>query len=203
MKSRVLRETGKHNNQSVIFVSSNVKTEFYLATKSGVKVIDFLEAVRYLKARPEEQAVSFTDDTLHYRHVNEALLLYRKEYVEAADTTSIHRTDLDRTSQEARNFLRTVKQLATDSELKAHCDLLAGYINEGIYAQLPRRLKTLSREYKNDRTRIRQDEYKLQLSISQLLEDYRIQNREHRQDQQEISAPQSSSPKHSSKKVFL
>lgn len=190
MKSRVLRETGKHNNQSVIFVSSNVKTEFYLATKSGVKVIDFLEAVRYLKARPEEQAVPFTDDTLHYRHVNEALLLYRKEYVEAADTASIHRTDLDRTSLEARNFLRTVKQLTTDSELKAHCDLLTGYINEGIYAQLPRRLKTLSREYKNERSRIRQDEYKLQLSISRLLEDYRIQNREPRQDQQEISAPQ-------------
>lgn len=190
MKSRVLRHTGKHSGKSIIFVSSDVKTEFYLATKSGIKAVDFLEAVCYLKARPEEQAVPFTDDTLHYHHVNEALLQYRKEYIEAADTASVHRPDLDRTSQEARNFLRTVKQQVTDSELKAHCDILTSYINEGIYAQLPRHLKALSREYKNDRARIRQEEYKLQTSISQLLEEYRTQNREERQDLQEVSDPQ-------------
>ena len=190
MKSRVMRDTGKHSGKSVIFVSSNVKTEFYLATPAGVEVIDFLEAVKYLKAKPEEQPVPFANEELHYRHVNSALAQYTTEYVEAADTTSINRTDLDKTSLEANKFLRTIKQITTDNELKTQCDVLMGYINEGIYAQLPRYLKALSREYKNDRARIRQDEYQLQRKISGLLSEYQTQNKEERREAQHASDPQ-------------
>ncbi len=190
MKSRVMRNTGKHSGKSVIFVSSNVKTEFYLATSTGVDVIDFLEAVKYLKAKPEEQAASFTNDEQHYKHVNNALAQYTAEYVEAADTSSINRTDLDKTSLEANKFLRTIKQITADSELKSQCDILMGYINEGIYAQLPRYLKTLSRKYKNDRVKMKQDEYKLQTEITGLLKEYQTMNKEKRHDAQDISNPQ-------------
>lgn len=169
MKSRVMRDTGKHCGKSVIFVSSNVKTEFYLATQTGIEIIDFLEAVKYLKARPEEQPSQFTNEKQHYKHVNSALAQYTTDYVEAADTSSINRTDLDKTSLEANKFLRTIKQITTDCELKSKCDVLMGYINEGIYAQLPRYLKALSREYKNDRSKMKQDEYSLQNKISELL----------------------------------
>ena len=145
MKSRVMRDTGKHSGKSIIFVSSNVKTEFYLASATSVEVIDFLEAVKYLKAKPEEQPVPFSKEEQHYKHVNSALAQYTTEYVEAADTSSINRTDLDKTSLEAPPGVRTIKQITTDNELKSQCDVLMGYINEGIYAQLPRYLKTLSR----------------------------------------------------------
>ena len=141
MKSRVMRNTGKHTGKSIIFVSSNVKTEFYLATDKRVEAIDLLEAVKYLKAKPEEQPVPFSNEEQHYKHVNSALSLYTTEYVEAADTSSINRKDLDKTSLEANNFLRAIKQISTDRELKSQCDVLTGYINEGVYAQLPRRLK--------------------------------------------------------------
>ena len=79
-----MRDTGKHSGKSIIFVSSNVKTEFYLATTTGVEVIDFLEAVKYLKAKPEEQPVPFSNEEQHYKHVNSALAQYTTEYVEAA-----------------------------------------------------------------------------------------------------------------------
>ena len=190
MKSRVMRDTGKHSGKSVIFVSSNVKTEFYLATPKGVEVIDFLDAVKYLKAKPEEMPAPFKNEELHYKHVNSALTRYTTEYVEAADTSSINRTDLDKTSLEANKFLRTIKQLASDNELKSQCDVLMGYINEGIYAQLPRYLKNLSREYKNDRTKLKQDEYKLQAEINGLLQEYQTMNKEQRHDAQDISNPQ-------------
>ena len=81
-----MRDTGKHSGKSVIFVSSNVKTEFYLVTPTGVEVIDFLETVKYLKAKPEEQPVPFANEEQHYKHVNSALAQYTTEYVEAADT---------------------------------------------------------------------------------------------------------------------
>jgi superfamily II DNA/RNA helicase len=190
MKSRVARNTGKHTGKSVIFVSSNVKTEFYLATTKGVEVIDFLEAVKYLKAKPEEQPVPFVEDGLHYQHVNRALNQYMTEYVEASDTSSINRTDLDKTSLEANKFLRTIKQIASDTTLKSHCDVLTKYIEEGIYAQLPIALKNLSREYKNDRVKIKQDEYKLQAFISGLLREYQTMNTEQHHDAQDISDPQ-------------
>ena len=190
MKSRVMRDTGKHSGKTVVFVSSNVKTEFYLATSAGVQVIDFLDAVAYLKAKPEEVAVPFYNEEQHYKHVNNALELYTTEYVEAADTSSINRPDLDKISLEANKFLRTIKQVINDPELSAQCDVLTGYINEGIYAQLPRHLRTLSREYKNDRPKIKQDEYRLQNEITALLSEYQTMNKDQRQDAMDIGNPQ-------------
>lgn len=190
MKSRAMRDIGKHSGKSVVFVSSNIKTEFYLATSKNIETIDFLEAVEYLKAEPEEQPVPFFDDEQHYKHVNKALEKYSTEYVEAADTSSINRPDLDRTSLEANKFLRTIKQITTDSELVSQCNVLTGYINEGIYAQLPRRLKKLSREYKNDQKRIREEEYKIKEEIKGLFEEYQTMDKEQRHDAQDISNPQ-------------
>lgn len=190
MKSRAMRDIGKHSGKSVVFVSSNIKTEFYLATSKNIETIDFLEAVEYLKAEPEEQPVPFSDDEQHYKHVNKALEKYSTEYVEAADTSSINRPDLDKTSLEANKFLRTIKQITTDSELVSQCNVLTGYINEGIYAQLPRRLKKLSREYKNDQKRIREEEYKIKEEIKGLFEEYQTMDKNQRHDAQDISNPQ-------------
>ena len=190
MKSRAMRDIGKHSGKSVVFVSSNIKTEFYLATSKNIETIDFLEAVEYLKAEPEEQPVPFFDDEQHYKHVNKALEKYSTEYVEAADTSSINRPDLDKTSLEANKFLRTIKQITIDSELVSQCNVLTGYINEGIYAQLPRRLKKLSREYKNDQKRIREEEYKIKEEIKGLFEEYQTMDKEQRHDAQDISNPQ-------------
>lgn len=190
MKSRAMRDIGKHSGKSVVFVSSNIKTEFYLATSKNIETIDFLEAVEYLKAEPEEQPVPFSDDEQHYKHVNKALEKYSTEYVEAADASSINRPDLDKTSLEANKFLRTIKQITTDSELVSQCNVLTGYINEGIYAQLPRRLKKLSREYKNDQKRIREEEYKIKEEIKGLFEEYQTMDKNQRHDAQDISNPQ-------------
>lgn len=190
MKSRVMREKDKHRGKSVIFVSSNVKMEFYLATSKGVEAIDFLDAVKYLKAKPEELPIPFTNEIEHYKHVNCALDQYTTEYVEAADTSSINRVDLDKTSLEANKFLRTIKQITTDTQLKLQCDTLIRYINEGIYSQLPRYLKSLSREYKNDRLKMKQEEYKLQMEIDKLIVGYQTMNKEQRHNAQDLSNPQ-------------
>ena len=86
--------------------------------------------------------------------------------------------------------MRTIKQITTDNELKSQCDVLMAYINEGIYAQLPRYLKALSREYKNDRAKMKQDEYQLQRKITGLLGEYQTQNKEEGREAQHASDPQ-------------
>ena len=190
LKSRVMRNTGKYSGKSVVFVSSDFKTEFYLASKTGLEVIDFLDAVKYLKAKQDELPIAFTNDEQHYSHVNSALALYTADYVETNDSSSINRKDLDKTSLEANKFLRDIKQLTTDSQLKAQCDVLITYINEGIYSQLPRLLKNFSREYGGNRERIRQDEYKLQVRIGELFSEYQTMNSSQRKEAQNISNPQ-------------
>lgn len=188
MKSRVMRDIGEHSGQSIIFVSSNVKTEFYKATERKVQVLDFLEAVEYLKAEPEEPSIPFVHEELHYRQVNAAVQQYVKEYVEAADTSSINRTDLDKTSLLAHKFLRTIKQKASNQQLKSYCDKLENYVNEGIYAQLPIKLKALWREYKSGI--VREKEYSLQKQLTELLIEYQTKSKEQRHDEQDISDPQ-------------
>lgn len=190
MKSRVLRDTGKHSGKTVAFISSEVKTEFYLVNDRKAEVIDFLEAVKYLKAKPEEQAVPFTVETdmPHYGHVNTAINKYKSEYIQAKDIDVARRTDLDRTALEANTFLRHVKQITTDRKLMEWCDILTAYINEGMYARLPRELKAVSREYKGDRAKMKSDEYKIQDRISKLIEEYQI-NTSEEESIKELSDP--------------
>lgn len=191
MKSRAMRNTGKHSGKSIVFVSSNVKTEFYLASSSKVEAIDFLEAVKYLKANPEEQPVPFTNEMVHFNHVNEALQKFTSEYIEAADTSSINvtRRDLDRTSLEANSFLRTIKQVSDDDRLISYCDTLTKYINEGIYQKLPRRIKELSRKYRNDRAKVKLAQYDILQDIEKLVGEYKTMNSDQRRDAQDVSNP--------------
>ena len=132
----------------------------------------------------------FDNDARHYKHVNNALYKYDTEYVEAADSSSINRKDLDKTSLEARKFLNTLTQMIADSELISQCNVLKTYIEEGVYAQLPRRLKAMSREYRNDRAKIKSDEYRLQAEITNLFNEYQTMNREQRHGAQDVSSPQ-------------
>lgn len=190
MKSRVARNTGKHTGNTIVFISSDVKTEFYLSTDKTIVPIDFLDAVKYLKAKPEEQGLPILPDSKNYDHVNRALRKFTSEYIEAADDSSINRTDLDNISKTALNFLRKLKQTIPDSMVKAQCEILASYINNGVYTQLPRRLRDLSKPYKGDKVQIKQDEDKLKHVIASLVEEYQTISKE----KQEEAIPKVSDP---------
>jgi superfamily II DNA/RNA helicase len=190
LKSRVARDTGKHQDKTIVYVSSDVKTEFYLATDKTIVPVDFLQAVKYLKAKPEEQAAIFLPDSKNYDHVNRALRKYTSEYVEAADDASINRTDLDNISKTALNFLRRICQVITDNTTKVQCKILTDYINKGVYTQLPRRLRDLSKPYKGDKVQIKSDEAKLKRTMSELIGEYQTMS----EQMQEQAVPKASDP---------
>lgn len=193
LKSRVLRKTGKHSGKSLVFISSNVKTEFFLAEDKKMEPIGFLEAASYLKAKPEEKAVPFKHEKRHYDHVKRALEKYQSEHIEATSVSSvINGTTLDKTSLEAKKFLRTIQQISGSNELKSQCEDLKHYIDEGVYAQLPKELKNISRKskYKDDREKMKQEESEIQKEIIRLHKEYRTLNTEQRKDLQEVGDPQ-------------
>ena len=191
LKSRVARDTGKHQDKSIVYVSSDVKTEFYLATDKSVVPVDFLQAIKYLKAKPEEQAAPFLPDSKNYNHVTRVLRKYTSEYVEAADDASINRTDLDIISKTALNFLRRISQVITDNDTRVQCRILTNYINKGVYTKLPRRLRDLSKSYKGDKFQIKTDEDNLKKILSELIGKYQTMS-EQKQEQtaSKVSDPQ-------------
>lgn len=190
MKSRVLRDNKKRAGQTIVFVSSNIKTEFYLAEENNVHIIDFLDAVDYLRAKPEEKALPFTNEEAHYKNVNKALEKYVRDFVEVADTNTVVRTDLDKVSLEANKFLRTLKQISQDAILKKHCDTLMAFVTAGVYQKLPRYIRELAREYKNDRAKMKQDEFVLQSKLDTLVSEYNTLDKYKEGNQVAIGDPQ-------------
>lgn len=173
LKSRVLRDIGKHSGTSIIFVSTPIKTEFYIVEGNKPSVpIDFLSAVRYLKAKPEEQAAHFEFEELHFAHVNSAVTRFQSDLQQQTDTDSIKNSNLDKTAQAADAFLRKVEQICDDTTLKNHCSILRGYLKQGTYSKLPKTLSAISKEYKNDRLKIKQDTYVLQSRIGDIVSEY-------------------------------
>lgn len=173
LKSRVMRDTGKHSGSTVVFVSSRLKTEFYLV--KGVaqpQVLDFLSAVGFIKAKPEERAVPFNNTEEHYAQVNSALVVFQADLQAQTDSDSIKNTNLDKTAQTADKFLRTVEQVCEDDVLRRDCGILRCYIKEGTFSQLQRKLKTISQEYKNNRLKIQADSRIIANRIADLVEEY-------------------------------
>lgn len=172
LKSRVMRDTGKHSGETIVYVATKLKTEFYhVKGEFPPEAMDFLSAVAYLKAKPEEQAAGVPDET-HYLHVNKAVNQFRDELQTQTDSNSIQTANLDKTAQAADKFLRSLMQVCEDSTLTRDCNILRTYLKEGTYSRLPRTLKTISQEYKNDRLKMKQDARILAGRIAELVEEY-------------------------------
>jgi superfamily II DNA/RNA helicase len=184
LKSRVFRNTGKHHGTSIIFVSTKIKTEFYIVKEDKKPVqIDFLNAVTYLKAKPQEVSVITADDELHFAHVNAAVNKFHAELVNQTDKDSIKTSGLDKTTQTAEAFLRKIKQICEDEKLRSDCQILHGLLEQGTFSKLPKTLKTISQEYKGDRIKIKEDTYTLQGRIGELVKEY---HNEMRADDEDI-----------------
>lgn len=173
LKSRVMRQIGKNVGPSIIFISTKLKTEFYKVVDNRFpESIDFLTAIGFLKAKPEELPAAFNGDDTHYAHVNAAVKTFEADFATQTDNNSIKLTNLDKTAQVADKFLRTVIQVCEDEDLKRDCSLLRNYIEQGTFSRLPKTLKTISQEYKNDRLKMREESRIIANRISDLVEEY-------------------------------
>ena len=63
-------------------------------------------------------------------------------------------------------------------------------LNKGIYIQLPRRLRDLSKPYKGDKVQIKTDEAKLKRTLSELIGEYQTMS----EQMQEQAVPKVSDP---------
>ena len=190
-KSRVLRHSPEYAGRSVVFVSSNIKTEYYLVEGRGpARPIDFLEAAQLFYATPDEAGSPIPPDSSHYAQVRRALETYETEHIEAQDTSRVSRQDLDSKATTALAFLRRLKQTFTDNYILCEqCDQLAHSIEEGIYSQLSREINKQAKPYKNDRVLLLQGEREISRQIALLAEKYAAKTQRERHQECEIADP--------------
>lgn len=173
LKSRVMRDTGKHSGTSVVYVSSTLKTEFYRVVGSRQpEAIDFIKAIEYLKAKPEELPGPFNGDETHYAHVNAAVDKFHSELQGQTDDDALKNPNQDKNTKTADKFLRSISQICEDDSLLRDCNILRGYLKQGTYSRLPKTLKTIAQEYKNEREKIKADSRILAGRIADIVKEY-------------------------------
>lgn len=173
LKSRVLRETGEHSGKTIVFVSSNVKCDYYLSDGTNIDEIGFIKAAEMMKADKDEPAVvPFRNEELHFKSVNAVTKRFIENYTEAANQVRAVRTDVTNKEQQAINFLNRVARYCADGTMDKYCDILMRLIGEGRYTLLSREVNKLQSKYKDNRSMIMSNQQSILDRLAVLVADY-------------------------------
>lgn len=173
LKSRVLRETGEYSGKTIVFVSSNVKRDYYLSDGTNIEEIGFIKAAEMMKAEKDEPAVvPFLNEESHFESVNAVTKRFIESYIKATNTVKAIRTDITRKDQQAINFLNRVARYCADDIIDKYCDILIEIIEEGRYTLLSREVIKLQNKYKDNRLMIVDNKHAVQDRLTTLVADY-------------------------------
>jgi superfamily II DNA or RNA helicase len=175
MRSRTARNASDCvlSETTIAFIASPRKTEYYKICGDKVESVDFLDAAAILKAPKEEMPASFdVAASIHFKQMNYALDKFREESIAQQDNDNPNQQIKDKSSAEAQNFLKNYVNVSKDAEIKCRCNVLRSYIRDGIYTQLTKIVRSLSRKYKNDKQIMNEKQYEIDLQINDLYEKY-------------------------------
>ena len=176
MKSRTSRISlnSSLKNTTIAFLSSPRKIQYYKIDNENITAIDFIDAAFMLKAPKDEPSADFKlSESIHFSHVNKAIETFEKETYEKNDTGSINQqVAVNKSIAMAQKFLRLYMAVTTDADIKAKCATLLTYIQNGIYSQLAKSIRSLALNYKGNVQLMKPDEYKVNTHIDNLYKKY-------------------------------
>ncbi|MCX6152729.1 MAG: helicase-related protein [Candidatus Kapabacteria bacterium] len=131
---------------TVVFLKSPYKMEFYLVdSNKTVNYLTFLEAAQYFEANSSEPGFDIPEH--HYSHVESALDLFEKDFF-GASTEIIAPTDkADAISTQARKFLRDIRALTKNQDVKTACSKMIDLIDKGTFTPLPNEIKKFKLQF--------------------------------------------------------
>lgn len=182
IKSRSVRQTSNTTikDASIVFICSDIKTDYYLVTDDKVQNIDFLTAVDYFKATKEELPVKLNNR--HYAHITRANEQFKNEYSILLDKTySVQPNNpnsLTTQQSTARNFLNILlrrEEISKDEYLKTQCQTLREYVLVGTYTKLITKLSRYGNKYNNHTTKITPDLDSILSDISKFYDEYKAE----------------------------
>ncbi len=151
LKARTARNSKyfeKENTKTstIVFLKSPYKIDFYQITdKNQVNLLTFLEAAEIFEANTNEPA--FPLPQYHYDQVQAALKAFEEDFLNAT-TEKVTATDkADADTKQALKFLRDVKALTHNTQVKEICQALYPFVENGTYTPLANELKKLSQSF--------------------------------------------------------
>lgn len=150
LKARTARSAkqAKRNDdtgRTVVFLKSPYKMEFYrIEENTRVTSVTFIEAAEIFKAESTETANNLPES--HYKQVQAALDAFERDFLGAATETVTSTDKADAISSQARKFLRDMKALTKNDNVKAVCDNLIKSIEAGEHTPLPNSVRKVKQK---------------------------------------------------------
>ena len=156
MKSRTVREIGKHPYSTIVYLSSPQKVEYYWVKADGKALsIPFLDAMDIMKAEMEEKpgdCAKVMD--FHYDQVKLALESYQKVVRKVVDAESMENRKKDKSTNAVLSILRTMNRAlnAVDAEKTvAQIKKLEQIVELGVFTGLNSSINSFNRQVKKQK----------------------------------------------------
>lgn len=156
MKSRTVREIGKHPHSTIVYLSSPQKVEYYWVKADGKALsIPFLDAMDIMKAAMEEKPGDFAKVMdFHYDQVKLALEFYQKVVRRVVDAESMENRKKDKSTNAVLSILRTMNRAlnAVDAEKTvAQIKKLEQIVELGVFIGLNSSINSFNRQVKKQK----------------------------------------------------
>ena len=156
MKSRTVREIGKHPHSTIVYLSSPQKVEYYWVKADGKALsIPFLDAMDIMKAEMEEKPGDFAKVMdFHYEQVKLALESYQKVVRKVVDAESMENRKKDKSTNAVLSILRTMNRAlnAVDAEKTvAQIKKLEQIVELGVFIGLNSSINSFNRQVKKQK----------------------------------------------------
>ena len=156
MKSRTVREIGKHPHSTIVYLSSPQKVEYYWVKADGKALsIPFLDAMDIMKAEMEEKPGDFAKVMdFHYDQVKLALESYQKVVRKVVDAESMENRKKDKSTNAVLSILRTMNRVlnAVDAEKTVvQIKKLEQIVELGVFTGLNSSINSFNRQVKKQK----------------------------------------------------
>ena len=195
MKSRTVREIGKHPHSTIVYLSSPQKVEYYWVKADGKALsIPFLDAMDIMKAEMEEKpgdCAKVMD--FHYDQVKLALESYQKVVRKVVDAESMENRKKDKSTNAVLSILRTMNRAlnAVDAEKTvAQIKKLEQIVELGVFTGLNSSINSFNRQVKKQKPSSEDLVAQIIDKIDELFERYNIPLDTDEERNEEILEPQ-------------
>lgn len=195
MKSRTVREIGKHPHSTIVYLSSPQKVEYYWVKADGKTLsIPFLDAMDIMKAAMEEKPGDFAKVMdFHYDQVKLALESYQKVVRKVVDAESMENRKKDKSTNAVLSILRTMNRSlnAVDAEKTvAQIKKLEQIVELGVFTGLNSSINSFNRQVKKQKPSSEELIAQIIDKIDELFERYNIPLDTDEERNEEILEPQ-------------
>jgi superfamily II DNA/RNA helicase len=122
------------DGQSLIFLKSDYKMEFFKVGDRKIEPLSFVEAAELFEAKPSEFAAA-TLPSYHHTQVQAAVKKFEEDLLaQSADTMSGAHADTK--TNQAKKFIREEKAGSADEKFHKACELLTSLLETGTFTNL-------------------------------------------------------------------